>query len=229
MSIGASRTRSLLGGAVLTIGLATSAGAQAWNYPAFQTPRVTTREFNFGVADGGRPDGNTLIFQWREGRNVRTQLSLDLGVAETDIGQRAADETMMLIGAQLGRQLAVARQGMPFDVLMTVGVNAAFGDGAALLGMPFGASIGHRFLLEGAMAITPFIHPRASANYCGECDAGEGGFDLGIVMDLGVSFDVKPNVALRLAGSFGGNDDDLVRSDDAFGVSLAWTTGFVRR
>ena len=228
MNYAFSRTRSLVAAAVLTLGMASTAGAQAWNYPSFQTPRVTTREFNFGIADGGRPAGNTFIFQWREGRNARTQLSLDAGIAETDFGPGADDETYLLIGGQLGRQLAVARQDMPFDVLFTAGANAAFGEGGPLLSIPFGASIGHRFLIDGGMAITPYTHPRLAINYCGECDAGDGDLDIGIAIDLGASFDVTPNVALRLSGTFGG-DDDTMWGDDAFGVSLAWTTGLRRR
>ncbi len=225
MQIGSLRTRAAVLGAMLTLGMAGTAGAQAWNYPSFQTPRVTTREFNFAIADGGNA-GNSLLFQWREGRNARTQLSLDAGVAEVDFG--ADDETFLLLGGQLGRQLAVARQDMPFDVLMTAGVFGAFGEGGPFLSIPFGASVGHRFLMDGGMAITPYTHPRLAITYCGECDAGDGEMDIGIVIDLGVSFDVTPNVALRLSGSFGG-DDDSINGDEAFGVSLAWTTGLVRR
>ena len=219
------RTLSLVAGAVLTLGMAGTASAQAWNYPSFQTPRVTTREFNFGLSDGGNA-GNSFIFQWREGRNARTQLSLDAGVAQVDFGPD--DETYLLIGGQLGRQLLVARADMPFDVLFTAGANAAFGEGGPLLSIPFGASIGHRFLIDGGMAITPYTHPRLALDYCGECDAGDGELDIGLGIDLGVSFDVNPNVALRLSGTFGG-DDDSFRGDDAFGVSLAWTTGLMRR
>ena len=228
MQFASFRTRSIVAGIVLTLGTAGTAGAQAWNYPTFQTPRVTTREFNFAIADGGRPAGNTFVFQWREGRNARTQLSLDAGIAETDFGPGFDDETYLLIGGQLGRQLAVSRQDMPFDVMFTGGVNAAFGEGGPFLNLPFGASVGHRFLLDGAMAITPYTHPRLAITYCGECDGGDGELDLGLALDIGLSFDVTPNVALRLAGTFGG-DDDTMFADDAFGVSLAWTTGRLRR
>jgi|SRR5688500_15184533 len=219
------RTRFLIVGAVLTLGTAGSASAQAWNYPSFQTPRVTTREFNFGLADGGDA-GNTFVFQWREGRNARTQLSLDAGIAEVDLV--GDDETFLLLGAQLGRQLAVARQDMPFDVLMTVGAFGAFGEFGPWISVPFGASVGHRFMIDGGMAITPYTHPRLAVTYCGECDGGDSDMDIGLAIDLGVSFDVAQNVALRLSGTFGG-DDDTISGEDSFGVSLAWTTGFVRR
>ena len=225
MHIRSLRTRALIVGAVLTLGSAGSAGAQAWTYPSFQTPRVTTREFNFGLADADNA-GSSFIFQWREGRNARTQLSLDAGLVETDFG--ADDETFLLLGAQLGRQLAVARQDMPFDVLMTAGVFGAFGDGGPFLSIPFGASAGRRFLIDGGMAITPYAHPRLAVTYCGECDAGDGDMEIGLEIDLGLSFDITRNVALRLSGTFG-NDDDYIVGDEAFGVSLAWTTGFVRR
>lgn len=116
---------------------------------------------------------------------------------------------------------------MPFDLLMTAGVNAAFGEGGPLLSIPFGASVGHRFMIDGGMALTPYLHPRVALDYCGDCDGGDSEMEIGLVVDLGLSFDVTPNVAFRLSGSFG--DDGIVRGDDAIGVSLAWTTGFVRR
>src|SRR5215813_5162667 len=59
------------------------AKGQAWAYPAFQPPRVLTREFNFGVADA-QSAGTSLVFQWREGLTPRTQLSLDVGFADPD-------------------------------------------------------------------------------------------------------------------------------------------------
>lgn len=222
------RTSALVA-AIALAGLGSFAEAQAWNYPSFQTPRVTTREFNFGIADGGRPAGNTFVFQWREGRTPRTQLSLDLGITETDFGSLAADETYLLAGAQLGRQLAVSRAGMPFDILFTAGSFAAFGNGGPFLSLPFGASVGHRFVLDGGLALTPYAHPRLVMDYCGDCDGGDGNLELGLVIDLGFSFDVTPNVAFRFSGSFAGDDDRFFRSDDAIGFSLAWTTGFVRR
>ena len=213
---------------VLIVANSAPAHAQAWNYPSFQTPRVTTREFNFGIADGGQLSGNSFVFQWREGRTPRTQLSLDLGVAETDLGAGAGNDTRFLAGVQLGHQLVFANQNAPADILMTVGVNGAFGDGGSLLSIPFGASLGRRFVLDGGLAFTPYVHPRLALDYCGDCDAGDGESELETNIDLGASFDVTRNVALRISATFG-DDDGFIRSGDAFGVSLAWTTAFVRR
>lgn len=221
------RLRPVAVALVLILGPAASAGAQAWNYPSFQTPRVTTREFNFGIADGGQISGNSFVFQWREGRTARTQLSLDLGVAQTDLGAGAGDDTRFVAGVQLGHQLVFANQNAPVDILMTVGVNGAFG-GGSLVSIPFGASLGRRFVLDGGLALTPYIHPRLALDYCGECDAGDGESELETNIDLGASFDVTRNVALRISATFG-DDDGFIRSGDAFGVSLAWTTAFVRR
>ena len=68
--------RRWCGMALAVSALAQSASAQAWSYPAFQTPRIVEREFNIGVADGGIA-GVSALFQWREQTGTRTQLSLE--------------------------------------------------------------------------------------------------------------------------------------------------------
>ena len=67
--------------AMAVVAAPTVVDAQAWAYPAFQPPRLTNREFNFGLADAGDA-GTTLVFQWREGISPRTQLTGDLGFAD---------------------------------------------------------------------------------------------------------------------------------------------------
>jgi hypothetical protein len=221
MSIARLSTRAAMAAFAFTVGIASVADAQAWNYPAFQQPRVVPREFNFAVADGGDVAGSSFIFQWRQGRTGNTQLSLDAGFADTEF-----DEEFFLLGAQFAKQLMVARQDMPFDMLLTLGMNGAFGgDPGPLLFVPVGVSMGHRFRLEGPMAITPFAHPRLSLDYCGDCvDETE----LGVAFDIGASFELNPNIALRIAATLGGSDDSI-RGEDAIGFSLAWSPAIVRR
>jgi len=210
---------ALLGASALL--LPADGRAQAWSYPAFQAPRVEPRELNFSFSDAD--PGTVLLFQWREGRSSRTQLSLDAGFVDDAFGGFSNDDDVLFVGGQFGQQLATANANMPFDFLLTVGVNFATSDPMTAIRVPVGVSIGHRFPLEGRMSITPWIHPRISIDHF-NWDTGfdfrgrdDSETDANFVMDLGGSFEFSPNFALRLAASFGG---DVL--DDSFGVSLAW-------
>ena len=63
--------------------LPAAAQAQAWAYPSFQPPRITTREYNFGFANSDR-GGTSLVFQWREQSGPVTQFSFDVGIADPE-------------------------------------------------------------------------------------------------------------------------------------------------
>ena len=193
--------------------LASRSGAQAWNYPSFQQPRVVDREYNFLVADGGDA-GTTFAFQWREGVSVRDQLSLDVGLADPDFG-----DTKFLLGGQYARQLVTSSAQVPFDLLLTAGVYGAFGDGS-LVRLPVGVSIGRRFPLEGGLAITPYVHPRISLDICASSCGGGDRSDVSLDFDLGANFDFTSQFALRFSALFTGSDNDFW--DNAFGLSLAW-------
>ena len=215
------RLLPLLGAALL--GLAAPAGAQAWNYPSFQAPRITDREYNFAVADGGQATGTSFVFQWREGLTLGNQLSLDVGLADPD-----RTGTKLLIGGQFAKQLARTSTQVPFDLLFTAGINGAFG-GGSLLRVPFGVSVGRRFPLEGGLALTPYAHPRLAIDVCGSCDDRDRS-KVGLDFDLGADFEFSPQFALRFSAVFSGSDYFVNDSDDAFGLSLAWRPpGLVRR
>lgn len=198
--------------ALALLALAQSASAQAWSYPAFQTPRVVEREFNIGVADGGIA-GVSAVFQWREQTGPRSQLSLDAGVADPDRGDYS---TSVFVGGQFAYQLSTATNETPLDFLLTSGVNVAIGK-RPVFRVPVGIVVGHRFPLEGDLAITPFVHPRLSFDLCGKCSKET---ELGLIFDLGANLEVTRSISLRASAFFGGSD---LFDDDGFGVSIAWT------
>jgi hypothetical protein len=202
--------------------VAAPAGAQAFGYPAFQMPRVASREFNFAIADGDDFDATSLVFQWRASRGSRTQLSLDLGYADTNA------DGALLLGGQFARQLATSSATAPFDVLLTVGANIARidagPDNTTALRVPVGVSAGHVFPIEGGMTITPYIHPRFVIAHC-DC-LGTDETNLGLEFDIGGEFKFSPAFAVRLSAGFG--DADILNGD-SFGVSLAWTPGVMSR
>ncbi len=213
--------RSLVTAAALlsaSLAAAPTARAQAWNYPSFQIPRVVSRDFNFGLADGGNP-GTSLLVQWHEGMSARTQLSLDGGFADP---QGVGSDNVVFVGGQFAHVLASESAEMPLDFLLTAGLNAAFVNTFTLVRIPVGVSIGHRFPLEQGMAITPYVHPRLSIDVCGDC-AGPDNSKVGISFDVGASFEVNRQIALRASAMFGGSD--FLANDSAFGISLAWTPG----
>ena len=214
---------------------APAADAQAWNYPSFQQPTITPREFNFLVADGGKPAGTSLLVQWRQQAAPRTQFSLDAGLADGDYFN---DDTHLLIGGQIAQQLATASATMPLDLLFTGGINGAFGDPFTLLRIPVGVSLGHRFRLQDGMSIAPYAHPRISFDRCGNCGpVGDSDSGLGFDFDLGADFRFAPSMAVRFSAMVGGSHffDDRYdglyynpRGDNdgnAVGLSFAWTPG----
>lgn len=207
-------TSALLTAACLGGAAATTADAQAWNYPSFQQALTVDREYNFAAADGGRATGTSLVFQWREGLTRGNQLSLDVGLASPD-----ASGAKTLVGGQYARQLVVTSAQVPFDLLVTGGVNGAFG-GGYLVRLPVGVSIGRRIPLEGGLVIAPYAHPRLALDVCGRCDRDRS--RLGLDFDLGADFLFSPQFSLRFSAIFSGSDYFVRESSDAFGLSLAW-------
>jgi hypothetical protein len=203
------------------LGAATSVQAQAANYPAFETPRVETRAFNFAVADGDDM-GTQLLVQWREGMSPRMHLGMDAGFGDPDGG-----DSYFFLGGNLGYQLATSNANMPLDVMFVAGVNAAFSDPIDIYRIPVGVSVGHRFPLEGQMAITPFAHPRLIIDHCSEdCFGADDATDFGLGFDLGVNFDLNPQAALRLSLSFA--NGELFEDQDSMGFGFVWHPGRAR-
>ncbi|HUF26545.1 MAG TPA: hypothetical protein VMM18_06125 [Gemmatimonadaceae bacterium] len=209
------RTPALLAAAALVAVVAPALEAQAWNYPAFQTPRTVVREFNVAIADADR-SGTSLVFQWREGSGVRSQFSFDVGFADPDPG-----DTRFLFGGQYAYQMARASADMPLDFLLTAGFNAAVGETPNFFRIPIGVVLGHRFPLEGQLSLTPFLHPKLMVEFCDGCFGADDDSDIGIGFDVGVNFEFTRQLAMRFALVLGGTD--LFDGDNGFGFSLAWT------
>ena len=213
-----SLVRTLLA-AALVAGSAAPAAAQAYNYPQFQPPRVTTvREFNGGIASGGDA-GTSLLGQWREPVSPRAQLGFDLGFADAD------GASAFFFGGQYGHQLATANVNMPLDLLLTIGGNFASlnpeadgADNTSLIRIPFGVALGHRFPIEGGMSITPYVHPRLAWQRISANDASDS--EIALDFDLGADFKFSPAFGMRVSARLGGGD---YLDEEAFGVSLAWT------
>jgi len=188
--------------------------AQAYNYPAFQTPRTVEREYNFAAATASRA-GTSLLFQWREALAPSSQFGLDVGLA----APRDAD-TRLLIGLAWAREVAHAGDQMPFDIGITAGAGASVGGGSSVLRVPLGAVAGHSFDLEDGFRLTPFAHPRVVFDRCSTCRAGRSDSKLDVDVDLGLDFAVTSAFSLRVAALLGGTDYN--GDNNAVGFSVAW-------
>lgn len=191
--------------------VASTASAQAWSYPVFQTPVVEFREFNAGVADAGK-GGTTLLVQWREALATRSQFTLEAGLVAPDAPGKS---NLLALGAQYAFQLLRSTSEVPLDVLFTGGAGVALGDPVTLR-VPVGVNVGHRFMLNDNSTLTPYVHPRLSLDFCGDCGGATG---VGVNFDVGASWEVTKVLALRGVAFFGGGD---LFPNNGFGFSLAY-------
>lgn len=212
------RSRIAAGGLLCAAALMLPTSAvvgQAFSYPSMQLPTVATRDYTGAVVGGA---GTTAVFQWREGWTADRYTQLDLGIAD----RKGSDGLMVFAGGSVGQLLISATPEQPLDMLVTVGGGAAFGSGVTLVRIPVGLSLGHTFELEQGMALTPYLHPRVSLDSCSSCGTNRRSkTELSLNFDVGVSYQVNREFALRVAASFSGSD--LVGSDDTFGIGLNWT------
>lgn len=202
------RSAMIVAGAC-SIAFATPVFAQGWQYPSFTPPRVVARELSLGVAGAGDA-GTTLVGQWRELIAPRTELSFDLGIASP----KGPADNRVVLGGGFGQQIARSSANNPLDAVLTAGIYAALGDGPDLVRVPVGVSIGHRFPLEGQMAITPFVHPRVSFDFL------SGNNNVTVDFDLGGNLELTRELSLRASLLVSGGD--TFSDDTGFGIGLAW-------
>ncbi|WP_396220069.1 hypothetical protein [Gemmatimonas sp.] len=211
-----------LGALVAAVTVSERADAQASNYPSMQVPTASTRDYTAAVSSGA---GTTALFQWREGWAPRRHWQLDAGL----IDRKGSDNLSLFVGAGIGQELANASGDQPLDLLFTAGAGAAFGGGSTVVRLPVGVSIGHTFDLEQGVALTPFVHPRASLDVA----SGKGGdsgsrSEVSLNFDLGVNLQVNRQFAVRAAAAFTGSE--LAGAQDSFAIGFNWTPApLVRR
>ncbi|MFI5232618.1 MAG: hypothetical protein ACHQSE_08890 [Gemmatimonadales bacterium] len=204
----------------LTLFTAGALGAQAYNYPALQTPRIVDREYNFAAAAGGDA-GTSLVFQWREGLSADWQLTLEGGLAAPKSPPPPFPklDTRLLVGVGVAYQWVRATADLPLDIAVTGEVGLWSGNGLTAFQIPVGVAAGHTFKFDNGTELTPFVHPRLSLDNpnCNGC----GGSKLDVNIDVGVNYGITQQLAVRLAALLGGAS--YAGSTNAIGFSLAWT------
>ncbi|WP_309670665.1 autotransporter outer membrane beta-barrel domain-containing protein [Gemmatimonas sp.] len=204
-----------LGAVVAACTVTERADAQASNYPSMQVPTASTRDYTAAVSSGA---GTTALFQWREGWQPRRHWQLDAGLTD----RKGSDNLALFVGGGIGQELTRARGDQPLDLLFTAGAGAAFGGGYTLVRIPIGVSIGHTFDLEQGMAITPYVHPRASVDIASSGGRNDGSqSEVSLNFDLGVNFQVNSQFAVRAAAAFTGSE--LAGAQDTFAIGFNWT------
>jgi hypothetical protein len=192
---------------------ARSVEAQSWFNPSFQPPHVSTRDYTLAVAAN---NGTSALFQWREGLGPDSHFGLEGGLVDADGG----GGTKLLLGGSYAYQLTRATTAQPLDLLFTVGAGLAVGDGPDLFRIPIGVSVGHRFALDGEMAITPYVHPRLSLDVLTGVGDNADNTDLAIDFDIGASFEITRQLALRGSLVLSGA---RLSDDVGFGIGLTIT------
>jgi hypothetical protein len=206
---------------------ATRAHAQAWIYPSFQEPRVVNREFTFAVADGGF-DGTSYVFQWREELASRDQLIFDAGVAPN-----VDSHAVTFFGARYGYLLLQQRDSEAFEMLGTVGLTISVGHAQPFTRIPFAVSLGHRFEFDHNVALTAYIHPAASLDFCGGGDCvilvrgGSAEVGLGASFGIGANLEIAHGFSVRAEAAF--NRSTVANIDNTIGIGVAWQPPGLRR
>jgi len=185
---------------------------------------VVNREFTVAIADGGY-DGTSYIFQWREELVPGNQFSFDGGIA-TGVGGHA----LGFLGGLYGYQFLWQRDSEPFEVLGTTGLTLAFGHGGSYARIPFAVSVGHRFAFANGMALTPYLHPRVSVEFCSHCVAqvrgGSGSAGVGGGVGAGANLELSSRFSLRLEASVGAST--IGSQDNTIGLGFAWSPSGLR-
>ncbi len=207
---------AVVAAALVSVAAAPSiAEAQAFNYPSLQTPQASTRDYTAALVGGA---GTTLLFQWREGAGTGLHWQLDAGLADPKGGA----DPLLFVGGGFGKELTRATADQPLDVMLTAGAGAAFGGNNTVLRIPVGVSVGHRFALDQGMAITPYVHPRASVDVCSRCGLNRNGRStISLNFDAGAFWQVNRNFGVITAASFSGSD--AFTDDDTFAIGVRWT------
>jgi len=191
------------------------AAAQAYTYPSMQLPTVSIRDFTAALSVA---KGTVAVFQWREGLSDVMHFSLDAGLGDPE-GRN--NDLVVFGGGGLGYQVLRATADQPLDLLLTGGAGVALGAGQTVLRLPVGASVGHRFELEGGLALTPYVHPRLSVDRCFSCNGSTtNSTEVSLNFDVGVNFEVTPRFSLRAAAAFSGSD--VVSRNDTFAFGINW-------
>jgi hypothetical protein len=183
--------------------LAVPARAQETGTPVFSAPYRAFADHEAGLslsAPGGADLGLEGFYSFASGRN---DFGLRVGLID------AGDDSSLALGARFRTRVVTHSPDFPLDGALTIGVGAVFQDGATVVRVPIGLSLGRRIdSRSSGLSFVPYLQPTLVPTF------GRGDSELGFALGLGLDLRLTRRFDLRLSGSVG----DL----EGFAVSFAW-------
>jgi len=152
------------------------------------------------VKESGADLGLEGFYSFASGRN---DFGLRVGLID------AGDDSSLALGARFRTRVVTHSPDFPLDGALTIGVGAVFQDGATVVRVPIGLSLGRRIdSRSSGLSFVPYLQPTLVPTF------GRGDSELGFALGLGLDLRLTRRFDLRLSGSVG----DL----EGFAVSFAW-------
>lgn len=197
------RARDLALGLSLALLHAAPLRAQAWDAPAFFSPRPGDEVGGY-ILDPPAGDFGAMVL-WRQGGGI--DLGVRLGIANGN------DETRVFFGGEFFGRLFEAGRRFPLDVAWLVGAGATLGD-VSLVRIPAGLSVGREVELADVVLL-PYAYPRVGVDF--HTSGDETDTDLSLTVDLGFDLRIAGGWLLRFAVALGDHD--------ALGAGVAYELG----
>jgi hypothetical protein len=196
---------------LLAVGVATPAAAQSWEMPTFFAPRAHDDIGAYLIKPEFGDWG--VVGIWRQSAGI------NLGVRGGIGGD--SDERTILLGAELFGPLNIT--GIePITMYWVTGIGGSF-NGVTALRIPFGVSAGMRLGSEGALLITPYVHPRVAFDlFTIEVgDEEETDTDFNVDLDLGADLELTRSIILRFGYTLDSNSTFGFGAGFRFGRGVA--------
>lgn len=177
--------------------------AQETGTPVFSAPLRAFASHELGLSLSS-PEGADLGFEAFAGiAHGRGDWAFRVGFLDRGRG------TDLVLGARYRVRLFAHSADFPLDGALTLGVGAAFDDGASVLRVPVGLSIGRPFRLgSSGVSLTPYLQPSLVPTF------RKGDSEMAVALGLGLDLRLSRRLDVRVSGGAG----DL----EGFAVSLVW-------
>ncbi|MBR9991356.1 MAG: hypothetical protein KFH98_16450 [Gemmatimonadetes bacterium] len=197
---------TLFASSALCAGAAAPLAAQAWDTPAFFSPRPG-EDIGLYIIDADGVSDLGFAGIWRQEGNIN--LGVRAGIAGGDY---------YTIGAEFYGPLNVLGPQSPLLVSWVLGAGATF-NGVTWLRIPLGASIGLDLGSTNSLRILPYVHPRVAFDLVAfdTADGEETDTEFTFDLDLGADIGIGQQFVLRFGATIGDRS--------AIGAGIAYKMG----
>ena len=177
-----------------SIGLVTTAAAQATGMPSYNAPYRAFKRSEIGVSLSF-PEGGGTAF---EGVYRRASGSFDLGFRGGVFDPGGGGNAVLLLGAEARQRVVTHTEDFPLDGALILGIGGGFSSGNSDLVIPVGLSLGRRVdPKDSKISIVPYVQPT------GFFIAGNGNSDFFFSLGLGADFRLSPKFDARISAGLG--------------------------